>query len=136
MSTCKFREGSPTAMSVLLDVVDEDLVLLRRPWTFLKPALVAARGSSHRWTESVIRSLSIIWLSSPNLVIYAEIQGISWGLPRCSSSLTAASVPYLYSRLHPWHIAHRYPLSPMISKKKKTLLYNQYIISERIFDIS
>lgn len=48
--TCEFGEGSPAAMAMLLDVLYEDVVFLRRPRTFLEPALVAARRPSHdRW---------------------------------------------------------------------------------------
>lgn len=41
------REGPPVAVAVPLDVVDQLLVLLRRPRAFLEPVLVATRRPSH-----------------------------------------------------------------------------------------
>lgn len=47
--TCELREQAPAAMAVGLDVVDEELVLLRRPGPLLEAlGLVAARRPPHR----------------------------------------------------------------------------------------
>lgn len=45
--TCELGEEAPAAVAVGLDVVDEELVLLRRPRPLLEPLLVATRRPPH-----------------------------------------------------------------------------------------
>lgn len=45
--TCLLGKRSPASMTVLLDVIYEDLVFFRRPRTFLQPLFLAAWRSSH-----------------------------------------------------------------------------------------
>lgn len=45
--TRELGENAPVAGSVGLDVVDEQLVLLRRPWPLLDALAVAARSPPH-----------------------------------------------------------------------------------------
>ena len=50
-------EIPPAPMAVLLDVVHQLLVLLRRPWPFLHPGLIATRRSPHSSSSSCASGL-------------------------------------------------------------------------------
>ena len=50
-------EVPPAPMAVLLDVVHQLLVLLRRPWPFLHPGLIATRRSPHSSSSSCASGL-------------------------------------------------------------------------------
>ena len=46
-TTCKFREGSPGTMPILVDVVNKSLVLFRTPCPFLHCLFITTWWSSH-----------------------------------------------------------------------------------------
>lgn len=49
--TCSLGEGTPTALAVEADVVDEALIFVFGPRAFVGVGFLAARGSSHREPE-------------------------------------------------------------------------------------
>jgi hypothetical protein len=47
LETSILGEGAPVAITVLVNVIDEFMILLGGPRTFLQPILVTTRSSSH-----------------------------------------------------------------------------------------